>query len=128
MNLSKLTNSIKTALAFALFAAAMCATMISPPYKTAHADEARVMIFSEAYTTAFDLADGAGATESVTAPGAVLGDACLASLSVDAVGMTITCSVSAANTVKVRVQNESAGATDIAPGTLRVFVFPKGTK
>jgi hypothetical protein len=102
--------------------------VVSPPFKAAHADTARVSVFSEAYTTAFDLADGVGATEAVTAPGAALGDACLASLSVDAVGMSITCSVSAANTVKVRVQNETAGATDIAAGTLRVFVFPKGTR
>lgn len=102
--------------------------VVSPPWKDASAETARVTVFSEAYTTAFDLADGAGATEAVVAPGAALGDACLASLSVDAVGMSITCSVSAANAVKVRVQNESAGATDIAAGTLRVFVFPKGTR
>lgn len=112
--------------AFAL-TAAVAVFSVYPP-NVSNADSPRVSVFSEAYTTAFDLADGAGATESVTTPGAVLGDACLASLSVDAVGMSITCSVSAASTAKVRVQNESGGATDIAAGTLRVFILPKGTR
>jgi hypothetical protein len=125
MNLSK--KLFAPLLAVAVLALALVA-VVAPPYKAAHAETARVSIFSEAYTTAFDLADGAGATEAVNAPGAILGDACLASLSVDAVGMSITCSVSAAGAVKVRVQNESGGATDIAAGTLRVFVFPRGTR
>ncbi len=125
MNLKKLSIAFAAGIVLALCAAF---ALISPPYRAAHAEDARVTVFSEAYTTAFDLADAAGATEAVVAPGAALGDACLASLSVDAVGMTITCSVSSAGNVKVRVQNESGGATDIAAGTLRVFIISKGTR
>ena len=66
------------------------------------------------------LADGAGATTTVTATGCALGDLASASFSLDTQGITITAWVSAANTVSVRFQNESGGVLDIASGTLRV--------
>lgn len=78
------------------------------------------------YTSTQDLAsiaDAAGTSVSVTIPGVVLGDACLASYGVSTVGMTVTCNVTAANTVIVRVQNESGGAVDLASTTQRVYVF-----
>ena len=71
------------------------------------------------------LADGAGATTTVTATGAVLGDFALASFSLDLQGISVTAYVSAADTVSVRFQNESGGVLDLASGTLRVLVFRK---
>jgi hypothetical protein len=72
------------------------------------------------------LVDAAGVTTTVTVPGAVLGDACVPSLGVDAAGITVTCYISAANTASVRLQNESTATVDLASTTLRVFVFRKG--
>jgi hypothetical protein len=39
----------------------------------------------------------------------------------------VTAYVSAADTVTVRLQNESGGAIDLASGTLRVRVLPQAT-
>lgn len=68
------------------------------------------------------LADGAGATTTVTVTGAALGDYASASFSLDTSGITITAWVSAANTVSIRFQNESGGPLDISSGTLRAIV------
>lgn len=70
------------------------------------------------------LADGAGATTTVTVTGAALGDLATASFSLDLQGVTLTAWVSAANTVSVRFQNGSGGTLDLASGTLRAFVEP----
>jgi hypothetical protein len=69
------------------------------------------------------LADGAGATTTVTVTGAVLGDMALASFSLTTSGITITAWVSAADTVSVRFQNESGGILDIGSGTLKAAVL-----
>lgn len=69
------------------------------------------------------LADGAGATTTVTVTGAALGDMAQASFSLATSGITITAWVSAADTVSVRFQNESGGALDIASGTLKAWVL-----
>lgn len=71
------------------------------------------------------LADGAGATTTVTVAGAALGDFALASLGVDLQGIAVTAYVSAANTVSVRLQNETGGTIDLASTTLRVLVLQK---
>lgn len=69
------------------------------------------------------LADGAGETDDVTVPGVALGDMVIgASLGVDLVGLTVTGYVSAANTVKFRIQNESGSTVDLASSTLRIVV------
>lgn len=69
------------------------------------------------------LADGAGETDDVTVPGVALGDMVIgASLGVDLVGITVTGYVSAANTVKFRIQNESGATVDLASSTLRIVV------
>jgi hypothetical protein len=68
------------------------------------------------------LADGAGATTTVTVTGAALGDFAEASFSLDLQGITVTAWVSAANTVSVRFQNETTGTLDLASGTLRARV------
>ena len=69
-----------------------------------------------------NLADGAGATTTVTVTGAAAGDFAQASFGGDTAGITITAWVSAANTVSVRFQNESGGALDIGSSTLRARV------
>ena len=69
------------------------------------------------------LADGVGETDDVTVPGVALGDMVIgASLGVDLVGITVTGYVSAANTVKFRLQNESGSTVDLASATLRIVV------
>ena len=85
-------------------------------------------IFNETWVVkatlnAGSLADGAGETDDVTVPGVALGDMVIgASLGVDLVGLTVTGYVSAANTVKFRVQNESGSTVDLASATLRIVV------
>ena len=69
------------------------------------------------------LADGAGATTTVTVAGAALGDQTRVSFSLDLQGITVTSWVSAANTVSVRFQNESGGVLDLASGTIKAEVF-----
>lgn len=69
------------------------------------------------------LDDGVGETDDVTVPGVALGDMVLAaSLGVDLVGLTVTGYVSAANTVKFRIQNESGSTVNLAAATLRIVV------
>ena len=69
------------------------------------------------------LVDAAGETDTVAVPGVALGDMVIgASLGVDLVGLTVTGYVSAANTVKFRIQNESTATVDLASTTLRLVV------
>jgi hypothetical protein len=68
------------------------------------------------------MADGVGATTTVTVTGVVPGDYAIASFSLDLQGITLTAWVSSANTVSVRFQNESGGLLDLSSGTLRVRV------
>ena len=66
---------------------------------------------------------GTFASADVTVPGVALGDMVIgASLGVDLVGLTVTGYVSAANTVKFRIQNESGSTVDLAATTLRLVV------
>lgn len=70
-----------------------------------------------------NLVDGDGASTTVTVTGAALGDVALASFSLSTQGITVTATVTAANTVTVRFQNETGGAIDLASGTLKAVVF-----
>jgi hypothetical protein len=85
-------------------------------------------IFSDTWVVkatldAGSLVDGAGETDDITIPGVALGDMVIgASLGVDLVGITVTGYVSAANTVKFRVQNESGSTVDLASSTLRIVI------
>jgi len=74
---------------------------------------------------ASSLVDAAGETTTVTVTGAVLGDFAIAGHGVDAAGITITSYVSAADTVSVRVQNESGGTLNLVSATLYARVIPK---
>ncbi len=68
------------------------------------------------------LSAGAGATTTVAVSGAALGDFVRASFSLDLQGITLSAWVSAAGSVSARFQNGTAGALDLASGTLRVRV------
>lgn len=70
-------------------------------------------------------ADAAGATTTVSVPGAELGDFALVSVGVDLVGALLTGYVSAPDTVGVRLQNESGSTLDLASTTLRAVVIPR---
>lgn len=85
-------------------------------------------LFDECLTETYtldvaNLADGAGSTSTRTVAGAALGDFVLVSFGVDLAGITVTAYVSAANTVAIRVQNESGGAVDLASTTVRIAVL-----
>lgn len=68
------------------------------------------------------LADGAGATTTVTVTGAAVGDLVQVSFSNALGGITLTGWVSASDQVSARFQNESGGTVDLASGTLRAMV------
>lgn len=115
-----------TALFFSVVFAVLTLAGISISFD-AHANPPRAAIFSATYDPA-SLADGVGATTTVAAPGAALGDSCIASFSLDLQGILTTCYISAANVASVRFQNETTGTLDLASGTLRVRVFSKTTQ
>ena len=69
------------------------------------------------------VASGAQATTTVTVTGAALGDHAIASFSLDLAGAVLNAYVSAANTVTVVLSNMTAGAIDLASGTLSVRVL-----
>lgn len=97
--------------------------LVFPPPQQASAADARVLIFSEAVADPGSLADGAGVSNDIAAEGAALGDACIASTSIDIADATLTCNITAANVATTRLQNESAGAIDYGAYTTRVYVF-----
>jgi hypothetical protein len=69
------------------------------------------------------LVDGAGETDDITVPGVALGDMVLgASLGVDLVGLIVSGYVSAADTVKFRIQNESGSTADLASTTMKIVI------
>lgn len=81
------------------------------------------ILFGSSTVNVASLADGAGATASITLSGVALGDIVLGvSFGVDLQDITVTGYVQSANTVEVRVQNESGGVIDMASTTVRVLV------
>jgi len=69
------------------------------------------------------LVDGAGTSDTITVPGVALGDIVLGiSFGVSLAGLTVTGYVSAANTVTLRLQNESTATVDLASTTVDVIV------
>lgn len=81
---------------------------------------------SATYDTA-SLADWEGVTTTVTVTWAAVGDFVLVSIGVDVAGITVTGYVSAADTVSVRIQNESWGTLDLASTTIRARVLPQAS-
>lgn len=72
------------------------------------------------------LVDGAGETLSFTVTGAALGDYVMVAAPYDLVDVSVTGYVSAADTVEVRIQNESTATVDLASGTWKVKVIHDG--
>ncbi|MBI1274221.1 MAG: DUF2793 domain-containing protein [Alphaproteobacteria bacterium] len=71
-----------------------------------------------------NLADGAGETSAaITVTGAAFGDFAFAAAPYDLQGITCTAYVSAADTVRIRIQNETGGAIDLASGAWKVRVI-----
>lgn len=73
------------------------------------------------------IANGAGASLDVTCTGAALGDFAVASVAVDSLDLIVNAQVTAADTVTVRLQNETGGAVDLASTNVRVMVCPQGS-
>ena len=72
------------------------------------------------------LVDGAGETLDFTVTGAVLGDYVLVAAPYDLQDITVTAYVDAADSVQVRLQNESTATVDLASGTWKVKVIHDG--
>jgi uncharacterized coiled-coil protein SlyX len=70
-----------------------------------------------------NLIAGATTTTTVTVSAAVLGMAAEASFSLDLAGLEMTAYVSSGNTVTVVLVNPTAGAIDLASGTLTCFAW-----
>lgn len=70
------------------------------------------------------LVDGAGETSSaITVTGAAFGDYVIVAAPYDLQGITATAYVSAANTVRIRIQNETGSTIDLASGSWTVRVL-----
>lgn len=82
-------------------------------------------------TTTYDpgnLVDGAGETSpTITVTGAALNDAVVVYPPYALQALTVTGYVSAADTVRIRVQNGSGSTIDLASGTWQVAVLPRST-
>ena len=77
-----------------------------------------VPIIATAVWNPGNLVDGAGETSAaITATGAAFGDEVIVTAPYDLQAITLTAWVSAADTVKARLQNETGGAIDLASGT-----------
>lgn len=93
--------------------------------KKVHFKDLEKTLYKEETINPSSLADGAGATVSVTVPGAVLGDFVMVSAPYDLQDVTVTGYVQAADTVEIRIQNESGGTRDLAEGLWRIIVIKK---
>jgi len=80
---------------------------------------------SETYD-AGSIADGDEEVGEITVTGAVLGDFCLASLSIDVADLNIVASVTAADTVTYQLLNNTGGDVNLASATVKVRVLPQG--
>lgn len=69
------------------------------------------------------LVDAAGETVQVTVTGAELGDYVLVAAPYDLQDITVTAYVQAADTVEIRLQNESGATVDLASGTWKIKVL-----
>ena len=69
------------------------------------------------------LGDATGESDTIAVPGVALGDMVLGvSFGVSLAGITATAYVSAADTVTIRLQNESAGTVNLDSTTVKVVV------
>jgi len=71
-----------------------------------------------------NLIDGTGETSgNITVTGAIFGDYVLVGAPYDLQGITCTAYVNAADSVRIRLQNETGGTIDLASGTWKVKVI-----
>lgn len=83
----------------------------------------KAVIYETATVNPASLADGAGSTIAVTVAGAAVGDHVIAIPGADMIDVVYSASVVAANSVEVRVQNESASTRDVASSTWKFIVL-----
>lgn len=83
------------------------------------------IIYKEATINPGNLADGVGETQSVAVSGAQLGDFVIVSAPYDLQDITVTAYVQAADTVEIRIQNESTATVNLDSGTWRILVIKK---
>lgn len=69
------------------------------------------------------IANGAREAKDITVSGAVLGDLCVASFSLDLQDMILSASVTATDTVTAVIVNNTGGAVDLSSGTVKVVVL-----
>jgi len=69
------------------------------------------------------LIDAAGETKSITVAGAALGDIVLVAPPYDMQDFVFSGYVQAADTVEIRIQNESAATVNLGSGTWKVIVL-----
>jgi len=72
------------------------------------------------------MSDAQGANLSITVTDAAIGDFVLVSPGVDLQGIVMSASVISANTVGVRLQNESGGTLNLASSTWKAKVIQDG--
>ena len=84
--------------------------------------EPAILIGSATFDPPSIAAGGFAPVTTVAVTGAALGDMAQVSFSLDLQGLILNAYVSAANTVSVRFQNPTAGAIDLASGTITALV------
>lgn len=89
----------------------------------ARLDALEAVLSGSASSDLASIAIGGSATQVVPVPGALMGDFALGSCSLDIVGLGITAYVSAADTVTLVLNNNTAGAVDLASATFRARVI-----
>lgn len=85
------------------------------------------IISGSATWDASSIADGDMESKDITVTGAALGDFVLVSLSIDNVDLTLTGTVTAADTVTATLANNTGGAVDLASCTVRAIVLPRAS-
>jgi len=83
----------------------------------------KVIAIASATWDPASLNDAAGETKSITVAGAALGDIVLVAPPYDMQDFVFSGYVQAANTVEIRIQNESAATVNLASGTWKVIVL-----
>jgi hypothetical protein len=127
---STMFTKVSKALNWAIISLAIALGTLTLAQK-AGASEPRTPVVQKASVSsaaASGVTSAATVSTSVTVPGARLGDACLASHSVDATGLVISCKVTATDTAIVTYVNHTTNGVAVTSGTARVFLFPKGTR
>ena len=79
-------------------------------------------LYGSAVIDPASLTTGISVGNTVTVTGAALGDFCQVSFDIDTVDVTVTASVTAANTVTVLYANVTAGTLNLGSATARVMV------